>query len=226
MVKERAGSSVRPLQLAYMIYGGRAAFERKTEIQAQMEADPTFDKCAFISPAIACFYVSTVLVVVRSLLLVLLLRFHNAAISPSVPKGVSLQIGNFSQCFAEDFCHPCAGQGRFYSRRACVPPTWVSKARLLEPCGCFVLHYFFSHLFLTKQLFYFLQGRPPVPQPHPALPSIGGEDGSFPQLVQVDGPHRPPGSFASPTYVILQMCLPKIDHTPCLFQIGVSISRP
>lgn len=44
MVKERAGSSVRPLQLAYMIYGGRAAFERKTEIQAQMEADPTFDK--------------------------------------------------------------------------------------------------------------------------------------------------------------------------------------
>ena len=44
MVKERAGSSVRPLQLAYMIYGGRAAFDRKTEIQAQMEADPTFDK--------------------------------------------------------------------------------------------------------------------------------------------------------------------------------------
>ena len=44
MVKERAGSSVRPLQLAYMIYGGRAAFERKTEIQAQMEADPTFDR--------------------------------------------------------------------------------------------------------------------------------------------------------------------------------------
>lgn len=44
MVKERAGSSVRPLQLAYMIYGGRAAFERKTKIQAQMEADPTFDK--------------------------------------------------------------------------------------------------------------------------------------------------------------------------------------
>ena len=44
VVKERAGSSVRPLQLAYMIYGGRAAFERKTEIQAQMEADPTFDK--------------------------------------------------------------------------------------------------------------------------------------------------------------------------------------
>eukprot|EP00752_Nemacystus_decipiens_P008875 g7920.t1 len=44
MVKERAGSSVRPLQLAYMIYGGRAAFERKTEIQARMEADPTFDK--------------------------------------------------------------------------------------------------------------------------------------------------------------------------------------
>lgn len=44
MVKERAGSSVRPLHLAYMIYGGRAAFERKTAIQAQMEADPVFDK--------------------------------------------------------------------------------------------------------------------------------------------------------------------------------------
>eukprot|EP00903_Cladosiphon_okamuranus_P010404 g9842.t1 len=44
MVKERAGSSVRPLQLAYMIYGGRAVFERKMAIQAQMEADPVFDK--------------------------------------------------------------------------------------------------------------------------------------------------------------------------------------
>lgn len=45
MVKERAGSSVRPLQLAYVLYGGRAAFERMVEIQAQFEADPVFDRC-------------------------------------------------------------------------------------------------------------------------------------------------------------------------------------
>lgn len=44
MVKERAGSSVRPLQLAYVLYGGRAAFERMVEIQAQFEADPVFDR--------------------------------------------------------------------------------------------------------------------------------------------------------------------------------------
>ncbi|CAN0142500.1 unnamed protein product [Ascophyllum nodosum] len=44
IVKERAGSSVRPLQLAYVLYGGRAAFERMVEIQAQIEADPVFDR--------------------------------------------------------------------------------------------------------------------------------------------------------------------------------------
>ncbi|CAM9612546.1 unnamed protein product [Ectocarpus sp. 12 AP-2014] len=44
MVKERTGSSVRPLQLAYMIYGGREAFERMKEIQAEMEAEPVFER--------------------------------------------------------------------------------------------------------------------------------------------------------------------------------------
>ena len=44
MVKERTGSSVRPLQLAYMIYGGKAAFERMVDIQSEIEADPTFDR--------------------------------------------------------------------------------------------------------------------------------------------------------------------------------------
>lgn len=44
LVKERTGSSVRPLRLAYMLYDGKQAFERMVAIQAKIEADPTFDR--------------------------------------------------------------------------------------------------------------------------------------------------------------------------------------
>lgn len=53
MVKERTGSSVRPLQLAYMIYGGREAFERMKEIQVEMEAEPVFDR--YVGVCLVCF---------------------------------------------------------------------------------------------------------------------------------------------------------------------------